>query len=67
MELHGSEYQTLVSRLKGLTDDGVVDVKFCLRNQKEANAEDACREVNEMLLALANDETELVEPAKPRN
>lgn len=63
MEKQGSEYQALVKRLEKLADDGVVDVKFCLRQSEDGSVEDACREVNQMLQALEDGETELVEAA----
>lgn len=66
METRNADGQALASRLAKLSQDGVVDVKFCLRNPTEATVVDTCKEVEEMLQALEDGDTELVEPAKPK-
>ena len=52
MEMHKTECEKLATRLEKMEQDGVVDVKFFLKNQEEASLEDACREAHDMLEAV---------------
>jgi hypothetical protein len=47
-----SERQVLAERFEGMAADGLVDVKFYLRNLREAATEQVCREVNSLYAAL---------------
>lgn len=53
-----SECQKLTDRFTAMKDQGLVDVKFLLRNTDEAIVEQVCREVNDMLNAYDRGEHE---------
>jgi hypothetical protein len=52
-----SEQETLVKRFKALESEGLVDVKFLLRNADEATTEQVCREVNDFMDAYDRGES----------
>ncbi|WP_373486684.1 hypothetical protein [Blastomonas sp.] len=53
-----SARDTLAKRYKAMAEtDGLVDVKFYLRNTEEATTEQVCREVCAMYEALDNSES----------
>ena len=47
----------LVKRFKAMEGNGLVDVKFLLRNPDEATGEQVCREVNDLLDAVERGES----------
>jgi hypothetical protein len=51
-----SERDTLAAQYENMAANGLVDVKFFLRNQAEASAEQVCREVNAIYAALERNE-----------
>lgn len=50
------ETQKLTSRLSQMAADGLLDVKFFVRNPDEAMAETVCREVNRLFDAVDRNE-----------
>lgn len=52
MEKTLSERETLAARYDTMKAAGLVDVKFYLRDPREATTEQVCREVNAMYEAL---------------
>ena len=46
------ETQKLTDRLSKMAADGLLDVKFFVRNPDEATTESVCREVNRLLDAV---------------
>ena len=57
MEAH-AECQKLADRFERLAADGLVDVKFFLRNSDEAVAEQVCREINRLYATFDCEEAE---------
>jgi hypothetical protein len=51
-----SERETLAARYENMAANGLVDVKFFLRNGAEASAEQVCREDNAIYLAIERNE-----------
>ena len=51
-----TECAKLADRFVQMEGQGLVDVKFLLRNTDEATAEDVCREVTDMLDAFERNE-----------
>ena len=51
-----TEQATLASHYEEREREGLVDVKYCLSNAREASAEQVCKEVNRMHRALASNE-----------
>lgn len=47
-----NECDRLAARFKAMEEDGLVDVKFLLRNTDDATSEQVCGEVNAMLDAF---------------
>jgi len=52
------ESQQLAARFRSMAAEGLVDVKFFVRNQDEAMAESVCREVNRLYAAVDRGEAE---------
>lgn len=51
-----SETQKLTDRLSRMAEEGLLDVKFFVRNPDEATTEVVCREVNRLLDAVNQNE-----------
>ena len=50
---HQTPRETLAARYERMAaEDGLVDVKFCLRNSAEATSDQVCGEINAMYDAL---------------
>lgn len=50
------EYQKLAKRFDAMAAEGLLDVKFFVRNTDEAGDEAVCKEVNEIFAAVDREE-----------
>ena len=48
----GPECRSLADRFRQKQEEGLVDIKFYLRNKSEAASEQICREVNSLYAAI---------------
>jgi hypothetical protein len=55
------ECKQLAARFEKLAADGLLDVKFYVRNPDEATAEAVCREVNRLYAAVDRGEAEVLD------
>lgn len=60
MERFPERYK-LADRFEKMAADGLLDVKFFVRNTDEAAAESVCNEVNELLDAVARGEATVLD------